>query len=203
NSIGIYSGTGATPTPISFKWKGDQNPPFDTAESMITGPIAGGLYWPLDGIVVPRVGGGQQFVQFAMKINGGLTPTGVSQMTWPVPDGVNYAANWPYNGNRGDTWNSSIDSVGPLPNLYKSDPDGSGPTGELVMGTAILDISNATTSYAASGYVHIYGTRNDFLNKKVFVARAAPADVSNPSAWAFWNASSSAWVSGASAINSA
>ena len=203
NSIGMYSGTGATPAPISFKWKGDQNPPFDTAESMITGPIAGGLYWPLDGIVVPRVSGGQQFVQFAMKINGGLTSTGVSQMTWPVADGVNYAANWPYNGNRGDTWFSSIDSVGLLPNLYKSDPDGSGPTGELVMGTAILDISNATTSYAANGYVHIYGTRNDFLSKKVFVARAAPADVSNPSAWAFWNASSSAWVSGASAINSA
>jgi uncharacterized protein YjbI with pentapeptide repeats len=203
NSIGMYSGTGATPTPISFKWKGDQNPPFDTAESMITGPVTGGLYWPLDGIVVPRVGGGQQFVQFAMKINGGLTPTGVSQMTWPLPDGVNYASNWPYNGNRGDTWNSSIDSVGSLPNLYKSDPDGSGPTGELVMGTAILDISNATTSYAANGYVHIYGTRNDFLSKKVFVARAPPADVSNPSAWSFWNASSSTWVSGASAIGSA
>ena len=203
NSIGVYSGTSATPTPISFKWKGDQNPPFDSAESMITGPVSGGLYWPLDGIVVPRTGGGQQFVQFAMKINGGLTPTGVSQMTWPVPDGVNYASNWPYNGNRGDTWNSSIDSVGSLPNLYKPDHDGSGPTGELVMGTAILDVSNAATSYAANGYVHIYGTRNDFLSKKVFVARAAPEDVSNPSAWSFWNASSSAWVSGISAINSA
>jgi hypothetical protein len=62
NSIGMYSGTGATPTPLSFKWKGDQFPPFDTAESMITAPVAGGLYWPLDGIVVPRAGGGQQFV---------------------------------------------------------------------------------------------------------------------------------------------
>ncbi len=203
NSIGMYSSMGATPTPISFKWKGDQDPPFDTAESMITGPVTGGLYWPLDGIVVPRIGGGQQFVQFAMKINGGLTPTGVSQMTWPVPDGVNYAANWPYEGNRGETWFSSIDSVGPLPNLYKPDPDDSGPTGELVMGTAILDTSNPATSYTANSYVHIYGTRNDFLSKKVFVARAAPEDVSNPSAWAFWNASSSAWVTGTSAINSA
>jgi glycoprotein endo-alpha-1,2-mannosidase len=203
NSIGMYSGMGAAPTPISFKWKGDQLPPFDSAASMITGPDAGGLYWPLDGIVVPRTGGGEQYVQFAMKIEGGLTATAVSQMTWPVPDGVNYSTNWPYNGNRGDTWSSSIDSVGPLPNLYKADPDGSGPTGELVMGTAILDTSSAAKAYTANGYAYIYGTRNDFLSKKVFVARAVPEDVSNPSAWAFWNAASSAWVTGASAINSA
>jgi hypothetical protein len=72
-----------------------------------------------------------------------------------------------------------------------------------VMGTAILDVSNAASSYVANGYVYVYGTRNDFLSKKVFVARAAPENVSNPSAWAFWNASSSAWVTGASAINSA
>src|SRR5262249_53492125 len=79
NSIGMYSGTGATLAPISFKWKGDQLPPFSSTTSMITPPVAGGLYWPLDGIVVPS-GGGQQFVQFAMQINGGLTATGVSQM---------------------------------------------------------------------------------------------------------------------------
>jgi hypothetical protein len=138
-----------------------------------------------------------------MRINGGLTATGISQMTWPVPAGVDYATNWPYHGNRGETWSSSIDSVGQLPNLYKPDPDGSGPTGELIMGTAIADTSNTTNAYAADGYVHIYGTRNDFLSKKVFVARAVPENVSNPSTWAFWNASSGAWVTGANAINSA
>jgi hypothetical protein len=203
NSIGTYSGTGATPTPISFKWKGDQLPPFSSAASMITAPVGGGLYWPLDGIVVPINGGGQQFVQFAMKVNGGLTPSGVSQMSWPVPAGADYTTNWPYNDNRGSTWSSSLDSAGPLPNLYKADPDGSGPTGELVMGTAILDTSSVSKSYTADGFVYIYGTRNDFLSKKVFVARAVLANVTNPSSWAFWNASSHAWVTGSSAINSA
>jgi hypothetical protein len=206
NSIGTYFGTGSTPTPISFKWKGDQLPPFSSTESMITAPVGGGLYWPLDGIVVPRpaaAGGGQQLVQFAMKVNGGLTPTAISQMTWPVPAGVDYATNWPYLGDRGVTWSSSLDSVGPLPNLYKPDPDGTGPTGELIMGTAITDLSNPATSYVSNGNVYIYGTRNDFLSKKVFVARAVPENVSNPSSWEFWNASSAAWVTGASAINSA
>jgi hypothetical protein len=204
NSTGMYSGTGAAPGGISFKWKGDQSVPFASAQSMITAPVGGGLYWPLDGIVVPRAaaaGGGQQFVQFAMKINGGLTPTGVSQMTWPIPSSVDYATNWPYQGNRGETWSSSIDSVGALANLYKPDPDGSGPTGELVMGTAIADTSTATNAYVSDGYVHIYGTRHDFLSKKVFVARAVPQSVSDPSAWSFWNAASGAWASGASAIN--
>jgi hypothetical protein len=162
--------------------------------------VSGGLYWPLDGIVVPSSGGGQQFVQFAQKVDGGLSATGVSQMTWPVPGGVDYTTNWPYNGNRGDTWNSSYDAVGPLPNLYKS---AAGPNGELVMGTAILDTSNAAHAYVADGYDYIYGTRNDFLSKTVFVARATPENVTNPSAWAFWNASSGVWVTGASAINSA
>jgi hypothetical protein len=81
-----------------------------------------------------------------------------------------------------------------LPNLYKPDPDGSGPTGELIMGTAILNRSNITNAYTADGNVYIYGTRNDFLSKKVFVARAVPENVSNPSTWAFWNASSNSWV---------
>jgi hypothetical protein len=164
------------------------------------------LYWPLDGIVVPRpaaAGGGQQFVQFAMKVSGGLTSTAVSQMTWPVPAGVNYATDWPYNGSRGVTWSSSLDSVGVQPNLYKADPDGSGPTGELVMGTAICDTSVASHAYTADGFVYTYGTRNDFLSKKVFVSRATPENVANPPAWAFWNASSNAWVTGASAIDSA
>jgi hypothetical protein len=203
NSIGMYSATGAAPSPISFKWNGDQLPPFSSPAPMITAPVGGGLYWPIDGIVVPTTGGGQQFVQFAMKVNGGLSPSGVSQMTWPVPAGVDYTTNWPYNGNRGSTWFSSLDSVGSQANLYKADPDGSGPIGELVMGTAILDTSSVSKAYMADGFDYIYGTRNDFLSKKVFVARAVPANVTNPSAWAFWNASSHTWVTGSSAINSA
>jgi hypothetical protein len=71
------------------------------------------------------------------------------------------------------------------------------------MGTAILDTSVAAHAYLADGYDYIYGTRNDFLSKAVFVARATPENVSDPSAWAFWNASSGVWVTGASAINSA
>jgi hypothetical protein len=71
------------------------------------------------------------------------------------------------------------------------------------MGTAILDTSNAGAAYSADGFVYIYGTRNDFLSKKVFVARATPENVGNPSAWSFWRPSSSVWANGISAIDSA
>jgi hypothetical protein len=199
STLAIFGGDARTPTAatdLKFKWRGDTTAPFDTSvANVITNASDGTVYWPNDGIVTSTATG-KQYLQFAIKV-AGLTPVGVSQLTWPFPSNANFAQTWPYRGTRdggapGD-WYSSSDRYGQIPNLFRPDPDGSGPLGEIVMGSAILDLSSTTKAFSPTGYVYIYGVRGDSPSKKVVVARVSPANVSNPNVWQFYDVNQG-WV---------
>lgn len=68
-----------------------------------------------------------------------------------------------------------------------------GPLGEVIFGSAILVNTADAGSPAPDGYVYIYGTRNDFLDKKLLVARVLPDQFDDFDAWRYWTGV--AWVS--------
>lgn len=86
---------------------------------------------------------------------------------------------------------------------------GSGGTGDIIFGSAILPNTAAAGAPQPDGYVYIYGTRNDPFDKKLLAARVLPESLGDFAQWRYWDGANwsasitaSAPIAGASRLSS-
>jgi hypothetical protein len=64
-----------------------------------------------------------------------------------------------------------------------------GNRGEIIFGGSVMTNTPEAGSPFPDGYVYVYGTQNDPLNKKLIAARVLPEHFENMDLWTFWDGS--------------
>jgi hypothetical protein len=67
-----------------------------------------------------------------------------------------------------------------------------GALGEIAFGVALMPMTKQAHAANPDGYLYVYGTRSDKLNKKLLVARVLPQEIDQPEAYRFWSGTD--WV---------
>jgi hypothetical protein len=62
-----------------------------------------------------------------------------------------------------------------------------GALGEIAYGVATLPLTEQAGAPHPDGFLYVYGVRSDDYNKKLLVARVRPDQITNASAYRFWN----------------
>jgi hypothetical protein len=177
NTNALLNGGQPTPNQMGFYWKRDAS---GQPQSVITPNQSGLWFWPNDGIA--RFG---NIYLFSLRMKRTTTPApfnfdvdGISLLISPAQSSPSF-----------QTY-QQIDTP-----LYQP---ASGNLGSMIFGQAILPNTIKAGAPRPDGYLYIYGVRNDFLNKKLLVARVRPFFIAQFSKYQFWDGSQ--WTS---AINNA
>ncbi len=167
NTLAVLRGGKPDPSAIQFYWRTVAGQP--EAEFVPTTPstVSGQWYWPMDGIATQ----GKLYL-FAMRMQRGtggafdFAVAGVSliklDLHSPDPIGTQVQIETP---------------------LHVVPTDG---RGELIFGAGIMANTVEAGALAPDGYVYVYGTQNDPLNKKLIVARVQPDRIEDFTQWQFW-----------------
>lgn len=179
NSTALIRGAAPDPQNIDFN--------FRTGGSGLAAPVFpnnpnSSWFWPVDGAVV---GSDLHLFSLRMKpVSGGFgfDYEGITLLSTAITPG-NLANDppvfWSYAQN---------DNTG----LFVP---ASGGVGSRIFGQAVMNNTVQGGAFKPDGYIYLYGVRNDFLNKRLIVARVPRAQIADPSQYRFFNGS--AWVVGA------
>ena len=179
NTLGLLDGRSAD-DPIRFIWRRDQDgDPTAAVVPATPDTEPGDWYWFVDGIAL-----GDKVQVLAMRMglgDGGVFNFAVKGMTMishPLSSGIDAA---------------SVEQVDAP--LFVT---GNGARGDIIVGGSVMANLADAGAPAADGFVYIYGTQNDALNKQLVAARVAPSDFEDFSAWRFWDGAQ--WVDQVEAI---
>jgi hypothetical protein len=159
NTQALLAGGQPEKDALGFFWKTDA---LGKPTAMVDADTAAEEYfWPQDGLVV-----GGELVLFAMRMGPadtafGFELRGVSQLAWKVGPGMPFA--------------TYTQSATPLQDGVDS------------YGRAVLANTAAARAPFPDGYVYVYGLRELPFDKQMLVARVAPGELGDFSAYRFWD----------------
>lgn len=171
NTLALIPAGGPDPARARFGWgRGDDRRPEAVFEPETPRAEEGDWYWHLDGV---RLGGLVHILSQRMRRGDGgdfdFAVDGMSLITFDP------AAPDPLMSHR------QVDTP-----LFRP---ARGRFGDIAFGAGILPNTAEAGSPAPDGFIYVYGTRGDFLDRKVLVARVEPERFTNFSAWRFWDGS--------------
>lgn len=166
--------TGADPLASALQFNVRRNAQ-GAAVSMVKPTQAEQWYWPGDALVTN--GAVRMFTARMQRLGDGgvfdFAQAGVDLLSAPATDDAPFLGGYLRK---------------PLPLFAPR----TGTLGEIAFGVAVLPMTAEAGVASPDGYVYVYGTRSDDLNKKLLVARVRPASLTQGTAYRFWNGK--AWV---------
>lgn len=168
NTTALLTGSQPDPARLQFQVRLDAH---GGALAMVAPKARERWYWPNDGVTV----GGKTYT-YALRMKAGgagafaFEVDGVDLLAARAADAVPFAGGY---------------AQRQMP-LYAP---ATATRGETTYGMATLALTRAARAPNPDGWVYVYGLRNDNLNKKLLVARVAPKQVANASAYRFWTGS--------------
>ena len=172
NTVGILSGKTAVPESIRFYWKTDaQGNPAAMFEADTPQSKPGDWIWPMDGISL----NGKIYV-FGLRLDSGnsiFQIVGTTLISFQL-DSADQIVNYRHQD---------------APLYFKNEATDA----EIVLGQAVMPMTDFSGNYNPDGYIYVYGPRNVFGSKGLVAARVLPENFEDFSQWQFWNGSE--WVS--------
>jgi len=168
NTLAVLKGDKPDPNMIRFFHGGDANDPkaVFVPETPATQP--GDWYWLGDGIAI---GSRAHLFTLRMMTGGGgvfnFAVAGVTLITIPL-----------------DSAKPLADAVQVDAPLFHVPSDG---RGEIIYGGAVMASTQQAGAPVPDGFIYVYGTQNDPLNKKLVAARVRPQDFASFGQWRFWD----------------
>lgn len=171
NTVALMYGSVPESENIRFYWKQTPN---GNPEAIFVPDTANAKpehwYWLQDGAVI-----GDRFYLFPIRMkpfNNFFAVDGVAIISGPVQR------------------NNPLANVSQIETPFFYQPtDG---RGEIYFGAAVMVNTDGAGSPSPDGYVYVYGTQNDPLNKKLVVARILPGQIEELDRWRFWDGAD--WV---------
>lgn len=162
--------SGATPIPSALQFNVRRNDQ-GAAVSMVVPTQANQWYWPGDALVWK--GKVRMYGSLMERLDGGggafdFKQVGVDLLTAPATDDAPFL---------GSYTRRTLPLFAPR----------NGSLGEISFGIATLPMTAEAGVANPDGFLYVYGVRSDDLNKKLLVARVRPDQMSNTSAYRFWN----------------
>jgi hypothetical protein len=162
--------SGATPLPSALQFNVRRNGQ-GAAVSMVVPTQADQWYWPGDALVWK--GKVRMYASRMQRGDGGggvfdFSQAGVDLLTAPVTDAAPFL---------GSYTRRTLPLFAPR----------NGGLGEIAFGVATLPMTAEAGVANPDGFLYVYGVRSDDLNKKLLVARVRPDQMSDTSAYRFWN----------------
>jgi hypothetical protein len=167
NTAALLRGGVPDPAAADFFWRGGREDPHALLVPDTPDAQPDEWYWNADGIVL-----GNTLWAYYLRVG----PGGGGSFPFELV-GANLAA-------------TSLDGGRPGPVTQFDTPlyrPAQGDLGDLTFGAGILPNLPSAGVPGADGYLYVYGVRNDFLNKKLLVARVRPEDIAAFDRYCYWD----------------
>jgi hypothetical protein len=169
NTYAVLYSRQPDPQQINFYWGANQNgQPQAVFVPETPNANPGDWYWLMDGIAV-----NEKIYIFGLRLKTGsggdfnFEVVGVSLLSFIL--------------DAADSLQNSQQFDAPL--YYKNDTDG----WEIVLGQAVMSMTERSGNPNPDGYIYIYGPRNKSVQKELVAARVLPEDIEDFSKYEYWD----------------
>jgi len=168
NTLALLEGRQPITDQISFFWETQNNKPKAVFVPETPNSNPGDWYWLMDGISL-----NDKIYVFALRLQEGsggvfnFEVVGVSLVSC-ILDSTNFISNC-----------EQFDT----PLYHKNEAEG----WEIVLGQAVMPMTDESGNPNPDGYVYVYGPRNQLAQKELVAARVLPDDFEDFSEWQYWD----------------